>query len=79
MFGEGDALRWWSQGADMGNGVARVEFDLELVPSLAHFHAPPDPGDRNRVANGVHGDVPFLVHRARMQAIHFGDPCRQRL
>ena len=62
----------------MRDDVARIQFDLDLVPGLAHFHAPPDPGDRNRVANGVHRDVSFHVHRALMQAIHFGNPRRQR-
>jgi len=63
----------------MRDDVARVQFDLELVPRLANLHAAPDPGDRHRVANGVHRDVSFHVHRARMQAIRLGNPRRQRL
>jgi len=31
----------------MGNDVTGVEFDLELVTSLAHFHASADPSNRN--------------------------------
>ena len=30
--------------------------------------------ERNRVANRVHRDVSFHVHRALVQAIHFGNP-----
>jgi hypothetical protein len=53
MFGEGDAPRSWSQGADMGHDVAGVECDLDLVPRLARFHAAPDPNNRSRGANRV--------------------------
>src|SRR6266851_2476047 len=77
MFSEGDALGRRSQDADMGGDVARVEFDLELVSGLAHFHGAADPGDRNRVANGVHRNISFHVDRAQMQAIDFGNPRRQ--
>src|SRR6202167_2051195 len=76
MFGECDPLCLWSHGADMRDQVARIQLDLDLVPSLARLYAPPDPRDWNRVANGVHRDIPFHVHCALMQAIHFGDPRR---
>jgi len=78
MPGERDPLMLWRQGADMRDEVARSKLDLDLVPGLAHFHAPPDPGDRNRVANGMHRDISFNVHRALMQTIHFRNPRRQR-
>jgi hypothetical protein len=61
----------------MRDQVARIQLDLDLVPSLARFYAPPDPGGRNRVANGVHRDISFHVYCALMQTIHFGNPCRQ--
>src|SRR5205814_7335740 len=51
----------------------------ERVSRLANLHAKPDPGDRNRVTNRVHRDVSFYVHRALMQAIHFGNPRWGRL
>src|SRR2546421_3837746 len=78
MFGERDPLGLRSDSADMSDEVARIEFDIDLVFGLADFHPPPDPGDRYRVANGVHRDVSFHVHRALMQAIHFGNPRWQR-
>jgi hypothetical protein len=31
----------------MSDQVARIQFDLDLVPSLARFHPPPDPEDWN--------------------------------
>jgi hypothetical protein len=57
MFGEGDPLLLWSHGADMRDDVARIELELDLVPGLANLYPPPDPGDRNRVANRMHGDI----------------------
>ena len=78
VFGQHDPLMQRCQSAVVRNDVARVEFDIDLVPGLANFHAPPDPGDRNRVTNGIHRDIAFHVHRALMQPVHFGNPCRQR-
>src|SRR4051794_40981718 len=49
------------------------------VSGLAHFHAPPDPGDRNRVADHMQRHVSFDIHGALMQPVDFGNPCRQRL
>src|ERR1039458_2013057 len=48
----------------MRDQVARIQFDLDFVPSLAHLHPPPDPGDRNRVTDGVHRDISLHVYRA---------------
>ena len=78
MFGQSDPLVRGSHRADMRDQVARIQFDHDLVPGLADFHAPSDPGDRNRIAQGVHRNVSFHVYRALMQAVHFGNPCRQR-
>ena len=78
MRGERDPLLLWSQGANMRDQVARIQFDLDLALGLAHFHPPPDPRDGNRVANGMQGDISFHVHRALMQTIHFRNPRRQR-
>ena len=64
--GERDALMERRHRALMRDDVARVQLDLQLVPRLANLHAAPDPGDRHRVANGVHRGVSFHVHRARM-------------
>src|SRR6266705_2932315 len=61
----------------MCDEMARIQFDVDLVSGLAHFHAPPNPGDRDRVANGVHRNVSFHVHGALMQTIDFGNPRRQ--
>jgi hypothetical protein len=79
MCGEGDPLGLRSHGAGMRDQVARIQFDLDFVARLAHLHPAPDPGDRNGVANGVHRDISFHVHRALMQAIHFGKACRQHV
>jgi hypothetical protein len=54
------------------------QLDLDPVARLANVHAPSDPGDRNRVTNGVHRDITFRVGGAPVQPIHFRDPCRQR-
>src|SRR6266478_562830 len=79
MCGQRDPLRLWSHGADMGDEVTRIELDLDLVLGLANLHPPPNPGNRNGVANGVHGHVSFYVHRAWMQPINGGNPRRQWL
>ena len=80
MRGERDALRQRRHRTRMRmrDDMARIHFDLELVPCLADLHPVSDPGDRNRVANGVHRDVAFHVHYSLMQAIHFRNPRRQR-
>ena len=77
MFRQRDPLLLRGESADMRDNVPRVQFDLDLVPGLAHLHPPPDPGHRNRVANGVYRYVAFHIHRALMQTIHFRNPRRQ--
>ena len=39
------------QSALVGNDAARVEFDIDPVPSLANLHAPPDPQVRSEPSN----------------------------
>src|ERR1022692_3714001 len=74
----GNGFRILSEAASAPSALARIQFDLDLVSGLAHLHPPPNPGDRNGVANGVHRDISFHVDRALVQTVHFGNPRRQR-
>ena len=74
MRGERDALRKRRHCTRMRDDMARIHFDLDLVPCLTHLYPMPDPGDWHRVANRVHRNVAFHVHRALMQTIHFRNP-----
>ena len=63
----------------VGDQVAGVALNLDLVLGLAHLHAAADPVHRNRVAVGVERDIAFDVHHALMQPVDLGNPGRQRL
>ena len=66
VLGQCDTYLLRRQHTNVPDHVSCVEFDLHPVSGLAHFHAPPDPGDRNRVADHMQRYVSFDIHRALM-------------
>src|SRR3954451_21476496 len=79
VLGKCNAYLFRRRHTDVPDNVTCVEFNFNSVSALAHFHAPPDPGDRNRVADHMQRHVSFYILRSLMQAVDFGNPGRQRL
>jgi|SRR5579862_461324 hypothetical protein len=79
MFGEADALLLRFNDAGVGGEVAGIELNLYLVIGFAHLDPAANPGDRDRVAIGVQGDVAFDIDGALMEPVDFGNPDWQRL
>src|SRR3954453_11040654 len=79
VLGQGNAYLVRRRHTDVPDDVPYVELNLNPVSALTHFHAAPDPGDRNRVADHMQRDISFHIHRSLMQPVDFGNPCRQRL
>ncbi len=79
VFGQSDALEVASRHTFVGDDVAGIELDLDLVFGFADFDAAADPDDGNRVAAGMERNVAFDIDDAFVQPVDFRDPDRQRL
>src|SRR6516165_2737999 len=74
-----DSLMLFFGDALVGNDVAQIELNLDLVLGFAYLYATTNPGHRDRVAVGVQGHISFHIHHALVQTINFGNPDGQRL
>ncbi len=62
----------------VGDQIAGIELNLDLVSGFAHFDSAANPGDRDGISVGVERDVALDIHYALVQPVDFRDPDRQR-
>src|SRR5437868_14270559 len=79
VFGQGDPMLKLVNDAVVSDEAAGVELNVNLVLGLAHFDSAANPGDRNRVAVGVKGDVALDIYHALVQPVDLRYPEPQPL
>src|SRR5260370_29467144 len=79
MFGHSDALLLLFNDPAVGDEVAGIELNLDLVLGLAHLDAAANPGDWNGVAVGMQRNVALDIDGTLMQPVDLGNPDLQRL